>query len=280
MTWVAKLTANLNKQSKPILWIVVILSILIIGVIDFLTGIEISFSFFYILPVALATWALGKTSGQWVAFVCAAVWQGTNILAGERFSTPLIFIWNAATRLGFFLIASETIDIFTRLETELQVSRTDFLTGILNRRAFFEAASREFKRLKRNGEPLTIAYLDLDNFKTINDTFGHNTGDEVLKEISIVLNSHLRGTDIAARLGGDEFALLLPDTNKKAAHQVIKRIKREMQKMKRPITFSTGVLTCTSAPPNMEVMLRLVDQLMYDSKKEKKNAVREALYSG
>jgi diguanylate cyclase (GGDEF)-like protein len=284
MKWIARSLEYLYKQKKTTLWVIVILLMLIIGVIDYLTGIDISFSFFYILPVAMATWALGKISGRWIAFICAVIWQGSNILAGEQFNTPLIFLWNAATRLGFFLIVSETIDLFIRLNTELQVSRTDFLTGILNRRAFFESASRELKRLERNGEPLTIVYMDLDNFKAINDTFGHHTGDEVLKEISKVLNSHLRGADIAARLGGDEFALLLPATNKKAAQRVIQRIKndvlKETRKIKRPMTLSTGVLTCTIAPPSTENLLQLVDHLMYDSKKKKKNAIRVAVYSG
>jgi diguanylate cyclase (GGDEF)-like protein len=93
----------------------------------------------------------------------------------------------------------------------------------------------------------------------------------------------LRGGDIAARLGGDEFAILLPDTDKKAARLVIKRLKidlaKEMRLMKTPVTFSTGVLTCTTAPPSPDDMLRLVDHLMYDSKK-KKDAVHEAVYSG
>ncbi len=284
MKWAAELTAYLKKQNKSILWVVVILSILIIGAIDFLTGIEISFAFFYILPVALATLTLGKTSGGWVAFTCAIVWQGANILAGERSSSPLIFLWNTATRLGFFLIVSEAIDILSRLETELQVSRTDFLTGILNRRAFFESATREMKRLERSGEPLTVAYIDLDNFKDVNDTLGHEAGDEVLQEISKVLNSYLRGADIAARLGGDEFALLLPNTNTRAARQVIRRLNndllKKMKKLHRSITFSTGVLTCTSAPASPKVMLRLVDQLMYDTKKKKRNGIREAMYPG
>ena len=98
------------------------------------------------------------------------------------------------------------------LELESERALTDPLTGLKNRRAFRDAALADLERARRAGQPFTIALLDLDDFKQVNDTLGHATGDEVLVAVSGVLRRRLRSLDIVARLGGDEFALVLPQT--------------------------------------------------------------------
>ncbi len=276
MSRTGRFLAYLDRQKNSTLWVVVISSLLGLAIIDYLTGFEVSFAFFYVIPVSLASWALGRAAGRWIAVVSAVVWQAANLLAGEHFSTPWINIWNTITRLGFFLIISTLLtEIHTLLQNESQLSRTDHLTGILNRRAFFETAGLELQRVKRNRMPLTIAYLDLDDFKIINDTFGHQTGDQVLQKIAGLLSLQLRRMDTVARVGGDEFAILLPETNEEAAHKVTPRLfhalQDEIQQENWPITFSMGILTCAVAPLNVDELLHLADQLMYDAKKEGKD---------
>src|SRR4030042_6961301 len=124
-------------------------------------------------------------------------------------------------------------------------ARKDFLTGIPNRQAFFEIAGIEINRCRRHGYPLTIAYIDCDNFKVINDRFGHQTGDNLLCSVANTLQKSIRVTDIVARLGGDEFAILLPETGYEPAEVVIRKIQKIlldfMQKNEWTIIFRFGV---------------------------------------
>ena len=110
------------------------------------------------------------------------------------------------------------------LESEKNLSRVDFLTGIPNRRMFHQALTLEGKRSRRYGRPITLIYIDVDNFKHLNDHYGHATGDELLKMIGTTLETTVRSTDMAARLGGDEFAVLLPETDEPSAGVIVAKL--------------------------------------------------------
>ncbi|MGW8249860.1 MAG: GGDEF domain-containing protein, partial [Anaerolineales bacterium] len=137
------------------------------------------------------------------------------------------------------------------------------------------------KKSERFHRPLTIVYIDLDNFKQINDRYGHSTGDIVLKTVVQKIKNNVRATDILARLGGDEFALLLPETNQENAHNIVTRLQgiltEEMLRCQWRITFSMGVLTCTDPPAGLNEILHQVDELMYSAKNNGKNAICFAL---
>ncbi len=203
----------MRRLKPPLLLGICLLIALVLGFLDYITGYELSFSVFYLLPVAIAAWYIGLEAAVLVSCASAATWQISNYLAGEVFSSPAIPFWNAITRLGFFLVVSI---LFTRLrkalDHERSLARIDFLTGVLNSRAFDQIAAAEIQRSDRYGHPLTLAYLDLDNFKTINDEFGHSTGDELLKTVAVTIHDNLRSSDYVARLGGDEFAILMTET--------------------------------------------------------------------
>jgi diguanylate cyclase (GGDEF)-like protein/PAS domain S-box-containing protein len=163
------------------------------------------------------------------------------------------------------------------LETEKNLSRVDFLTGIPNRRTFNEALSQEGKRSRRYGRPITLAYIDVDNFKFLNDHYGHATGDELLKMIGSTLEGSIRSTDIVARLGGDEFAVLLPETDESNAGVIVAKLRQNLQSAispKRwPVTFSFGVVTFPVALDSMEEMIKRADEFMYEAKRGGKSAV-------
>ena len=163
------------------------------------------------------------------------------------------------------------------LETEKNLSRVDFLTGIPNRRTFNEALSQEGKRSRRYGRPITLAYIDVDNFKFLNDHYGHATGDELLKTIGRTLESSIRSTDMVARLGGDEFAVLLPETDEANAGVIVAKLRQNLQNAispKRwPVTFSFGVVTFPVALDSVEEMLKRADEFMYQAKRGGKSAV-------
>jgi diguanylate cyclase (GGDEF)-like protein len=159
---------------------------------------------------------------------------------------------------------------------------TDPLTGALNSRAFYEAAQTEIERARRYKHSLTIAYLDVDNFKIINDTSGHKEGDNLLRTMVEVMKSRVRRMDIVARLGGDEFAILMPETDQTSAmsvvQQTLKSLADETRKHNWPVTFSTGVLTIPEAFSTVNKMIEVADALMYEAKHGGKNRIRQATF--
>jgi diguanylate cyclase (GGDEF)-like protein len=163
------------------------------------------------------------------------------------------------------------------LESEKNLARVDFLTGIPNRRTFDQALSLEGKRSRRYGRPITLVYIDVDNFKIMNDRYGHATGDELLKTIGEVLERTVRSTDVAARLGGDEFAILLPETDESNAGVLVAKLRQNLQKAVEPkgwpATFSFGVVTFPIAPATTEEMVKRADEFMYEAKRGGKSAV-------
>ncbi|HSB80348.1 MAG TPA: GGDEF domain-containing protein [Candidatus Methylomirabilis sp.] len=129
-----------------------------------------------------------------------------------------------------------------------------------------------------------MAYLDLDDFKTVNDRWGHRVGDAIPRAVVTRARAHLRATDTIARVGGDEFILLFPETDHAAVRGIIPRIHRalvaEMQRHQWPATFSIGVLTCLHAPPTAEEIIKRADEVMHSVKKNGKNGVAYAAYAG
>ncbi|HZR29221.1 MAG TPA: diguanylate cyclase [Terriglobales bacterium] len=164
------------------------------------------------------------------------------------------------------------------LEAEKKLARSDALTNLANRRAFYEQAEVERKRAVRYARPMSMAYVDLDNFKRVNDTSGHEAGDQVLITVASILQNNLRAEDLAARLGGDEFALLLPEAGHASAAFVMNKLHHlltsAMQEKQFPITFSMGVVTYDTAPESTEIMVQKADEVMYEVKRQGKNSIR------
>lgn len=166
-----------------------------------------------------------------------------------------------------------------QLDEASHLMRHDQLTGALNRRGFEETFAREAARATRYRQPLALALLDLDNFKKLNDTFGHKTGDEALMHLATVTRQSLRPQDTLARHGGEEFILLFPDTSLDDARLAVTRLQRELTRnffltedKKVLITFSAGV-TPWSAGESLDSVLKRADRAMYQAKQSGKNKV-------
>jgi diguanylate cyclase (GGDEF)-like protein len=201
-----------------------VVAVAVLAVVDYATGSELSFSIFYLAPLAWVTWAAGRTRGLVLALLAAATWGAVDVEAGARYSSPWIPVWNSLVRFGFFAITAWLIaDVRRAHAAERALARLDPLTGVANSRAFRELLDRELAVMRRAGTPLTIAYVDLDRFKSVNDMLGHGGGDELLRAIGARLAEGLRATDVVARVGGDEFALLLPRTDAASAEAVLER---------------------------------------------------------
>lgn len=167
------------------------------------------------------------------------------------------------------------------LESELtslsEQVRVDQLTGVLNRRGMDEAFKQEIARADRSGQPLSVSLLDIDNFKQLNDNYGHDVGDEALKHLANVVKSTVRPTDVVTRFGGEEFVILLPDTQLSEGAAFLLRVQRELTKQffmanksQLVITFSAGVALYRHGEAAAELLHR-ADQSMYLAKKTGKN---------
>lgn len=179
--------------------------------------------------------------------------------------------------------ADEAESRIKELEHELmQVSelvREDQLTGALNRRGLDEAVDVELKRADRNKSPFSVALIDIDNFKKLNDTLGHQAGDRALTHLTQVIKETLRPTDAVGRYGGEEFLILLPSTNLEAAVETIQRLQRDLTKKfflhnndKILVTFSAGVALRADGE-DQEDLIGRADKAMYHAKQTGKNRV-------
>lgn len=182
--------------------------------------------------------------------------------------------------------ANEAQERVKKLEQELEevseLVREDQLTGALNRRGMEETLEKEFKRAERATSPLSVALLDIDNFKQLNDTLGHQAGDQALIHLSRIIKEALRPTDSVARYGGEEFLIILPDTGLQDAVDAIERLQRELTRKfflhnneRKLITFSAGV-ALLAAGEDTEDLIGRADKAMYHAKKTGKNRVISA----
>lgn len=165
-----------------------------------------------------------------------------------------------------------------------ELATTDSLTGLANRRSFFEAAEREYVRARRLGTHLVMAMLDMDNFKAINDSHGHATGDEVLQAVTAIMQRELRESDLAGRLGGEEFAILLVGTTLTHAHDVIERIRTKVagcdigcgkaaSDIEGHISVSVGLAPWNVHSEDLRTVLVRADKALYCAKRNGRNRV-------
>ena len=259
----------------------VILLTLLTAAVDFVVGSQISLAIFYLVPIAMTAWYGSFRAGVILSLVCSglATW-----IALQGSETNTVILWNGVAHLGFYYVFTTLlVGLRQVLEQEKAIGRTDHLTGVMNRRALFEQLEFIVNLARRNRTPLTLAYIDLDNFKTMNDQNGHEVGDRALCLVAETMFKHRRRTDLVGRLGGDEFAVVLPDTGTRAARMLLidfnERI-RTTQPHPCELTCSVGVVTFLVLPDTVAEALRLADDCMYDIKQRGGNGVSFVVYSG
>ena len=180
------------------------------------------------------------------------------------------------------VLAVRDITEHKAMEARLRhLASTDPLTGIANRRHFMEQGRAEFSRSGRYGYPLSVMMLDVDHFKRINDTFGHDVGDQALKALTETIGHALRGSDLLGRLGGEEFALLLPSTPLTGAHILAERIRGEVEMMRLAtpsgeLAFTISIGVCEfDEDKGFDVLLNRADKALYTAKHGGRNRVVE-----
>jgi len=280
-----------ERGLSPAAWRLVLGSavgmVLLLGALDHLTGTQMSFLLFYLVPIALAAWFGGVWPGFALSALAALVWFLSHSQGGAFPHGTFFPFWNAMVGLGIFLVVAYVVSMQAALRRllrrEKELSGTDHLTGVMNRRVFGERVAEEILRSERYERPFSLAYMDLDNFKALNDMCGHSAGDRLLRTVATTLKSNLRSSDVLARLGGDEFGVLLPETGAVSAASVLRKAQEKVAealgKGECEVTLSIGLLTCERPPESYDEILKMADSLMYAAKKEGKNRVRHEVIS-
>jgi diguanylate cyclase (GGDEF)-like protein len=262
----------------------ILLCILLIGYIDYITGYEISLSLFYIVPILVAAWTLGMTAGVISCVLCITIVVVLDFISGEVHEIQTaIFVWNALAEFGLYAMIGISISLLKKsLQRERTLSITDPLTGISNTRHFRQIAEYEIRRGRRYHHPITLVFIDCDNFKKVNDSMGHAAGDLLLKTIAHVLRDNIRENDTAGRIGGDEFAILLPETGSEFSRtqvkQIVDRLEVHMAHYGWPVSFSIGIATFMRQPVGIEEMLQKADHLMYQVKRKGKKGILQRIF--
>ncbi len=225
----------------------------------------------YALPVLWTTIFFGRR-GAIAIVTCVGVGEAAALLllpAASAYPGRWVDVMVTTTAIAIVahVLESRSEGLLERLRSE---ARTDPLTGLLNRRAFDEYASRELAHAGRDDRPIALATFDIDHFKQINDEHGHVVGDRALVHIARLLARESRGIDIAARLGGEEFAVLMPGSDRAGAETFAERVRHALATADDPglpdVRVSAGI-TATAVPIELETMLERVDAALHAAKR-------------
>ena len=265
-------------ENKLPVFLAGVLGVLLTGGVDYVTGYEVRLFPLYFLPIAFVAWRLSRPCTLALSALSSATWAFSNFFAGRVYASPFAWPINIVSQLvAFGMVGILVSDLRKRLLLVEDLNRKDPLTSLLNGRAFYERGDMLLAIMRRYPKPFTLAYLDLDNFKEINDVRGHLEGDRTLREAARVLQNHFRSSDLVARFGGDEFAMLLFDTGADEARLSLNRVcdllVAAMSRNGWPVTASVGAVSYVSAPQTMNEAVNLADSLMYQAKRLGKNRV-------
>jgi diguanylate cyclase (GGDEF)-like protein len=266
--------ARLHRALRLIAWAALAAGVFVLNV---RTSADLRLGILYVIPVLLAAWHDGLGWGISFALATALLRFGVGIDQLPLDTPLLVRILNEVAYLAVVGVAIAGLSQLRRTQSQLQLLAThDPLTTVLNARAFASQVAQELGRNRRYGRPLALIYLDLDDFKKVNDAHGHATGDAVLRLVADAMRSAVRQADVVGRLGGDEFGVLMPETDGDVAHAVANRLAGGIRTVFRgtpSVTASIGVVAVSGTEAGSDELLRKADQAMYEAKRAGKDRV-------
>lgn len=266
----------LDTQSASFIWRLTLTSAVVLSFCQVFWGDTVYVEPFFLLPIIIASWYGSRKSGLALAMISVILLTGIKSFQ-VGFSLTTLLGYAIPFAVSFFVLATLIRDFRSVHRFESEAADTDFLTGISNSRGFYVELADELVRASRYKHVFSLAYIDIDHFKTVNDTLGHAEGDRLLVRLAACLKESLRATDTVARLGGDEFACILPETEITEARQAIlktrDRLAALMKKNKWPVSFSIGFVTFEKMPADIKEAVKVADDLMYTVKNKQKNNI-------
>lgn len=266
----------LNRLRPGPLFALCVTYVALVAVVDYWTVVY-TLANLYLVATLVCAWFGGRWPGIFITLFSTACMVTADLLNGN---VEAVHLWNIgieqSVTIVVSLLTSKLRELYT---TEQQFANRDPLTGLPNRRSFFEVAEFLLPVSRRGVRPVTLAYLDLDGFKWVNDTFGHEAGDDVLRTVAEILQTKLRASDLVARLGGDEFVIFFPEAGFQDSGFALKKLLSELRQVMAtkgwPVDFSVGAVTYASTPPGtMDDLLKAADTLMYEAKRTGKGTLQ------
>jgi diguanylate cyclase (GGDEF)-like protein len=259
-----------------------LLSTTVVAVVDHFTPDRFPVMIFYLPIITLICWLVNVRAAVALSLVCSVLWLVDDLLIGGRPLPGWSHYWISVVHFTFFVVVASVLWRLREAYERAQAASTvDALTGLANSRAFLTRCQRQSEECGETGQPLSVAMLDCDNFKSVNDQLGHLAGDHLLQVAAQSMQAAVRPEDLVARLGGDEFALLMPCTTQAQAEAIVECLRVEVDDslLNRgwPVTLSAGVVTFARPPESVDVLIREADRLMYETKRSRKGSVRYAL---
>ncbi len=245
--------------------------------IDIAAPRELSILGIYLVPIVIVAWCFPDPSAWLIEGVCGLCICGIEEVNAPIYSSAPLLVVAILFRAVFFAAVAIAAHDVKRAHRVLELrSERDPLTGLLNRRGFEKAGRVEIERARRHHRPIALAFLDIDDFKRINDQKGHAAGDRVLQLVGTTLLSG-RKFDLVARVGGDEFVILMPETTERGAQIAVDRIRRSFHAGARSLgvrtSFTTGVAAFSRAPRHVAALLAEADRLLFEGKLTRKGSV-------
>jgi diguanylate cyclase (GGDEF)-like protein len=265
-------------------WLQVLLALAAVAgltVFKLTIGQSVSVIDFLFVPIVAVGWFARR---RWLGYAVAgiaAVDTAFVAMTAETQATLAAAAAAALVRFCLYLVVLELLGMMRRERAgDQRAAFTDQLTGAANARAFKQTAGLEVERAQRYLGPISVAYLDIDDFKSVNDALGHGEGDHVLAQTGHVLRSTLRATDTAARIGGDEFAVLMPQTGSAGAAALMERVRGELDRLTLAdgghVCFSVGLATFERPPSSVGELMSAADGMLYRAKRAGKGRMERA----
>jgi diguanylate cyclase (GGDEF)-like protein len=277
---IQRLSAFLELQSRTALATMACVMATLLGVLDFITGVEIHFLLLYLVPIFIASWFISKEAGIALAIFTSLVWLVAHLLGGRSYSSVWVGYWNLLMRATTFSVFAITqAQLRMKLVELSHLASRDFLTGLPNGHAFYELTAKEMDRAF-GVEPMTLVCIDVTGFKWVNHRFGYPAGDHMMCAIANTIRQSVPRPDLVGRMGGTSFAVLLPNVGSDLAKLILQRVQTELDQERRknaqPLTFFISAIACTKAPRTVAELMQQADAQMNRIKNGKRDSLQIA----